>query len=42
MRTRGLELAFVTKQAIELHGITIEGDRARRTVHVAGLASMLV
>lgn len=42
IRTRGLELAFVDRRAIELDGLTIEGDRAKRTVNVAGLAAMLV
>ena len=42
IRTRGLELAFVDRRSVELDGPTIEGDRAKRTVQVAGLGAMLV
>src|SRR5262249_16327914 len=42
IRTRGLELAFVDRHSVELDGLTIEGDRAKRTVQVGGLGAMLV
>lgn len=42
IRTRGLELAFVDRRSVEVDGLTIEGDRAKRTVQVAGLGAMLV
>lgn len=42
IRTQGLELAFADRRSIDLDGVTIEGDRARRTVSVAGPAAMLV
>ena len=42
IRTRGLELAFIDWQQIVLDGITIDGDRAKRSVQVAGPAAMLV
>jgi hypothetical protein len=42
IRTRGLELAFADRRPIELDGVTIDGDRAKRAVLVAGLAAMLV
>ncbi len=42
VRTRGLEVAFVDRRSVELDGLTIEGDRAKRTVQVAGLGAMVV
>lgn len=42
IRTRGLELAFVDRHQVDLDGPTIQGDRAQRTVQVAGPAAMLV
>jgi hypothetical protein len=42
IRTRGLELAFIDRHRVDLDGLTIEGDRAKRIVQVAGLAAMLV
>lgn len=42
IRTRGLELAFVDHRRVDLDGSTIEGDRAKRSVQVAGPAAMLV
>jgi hypothetical protein len=42
IRTRGLELAFLDQRKVDLEGQTIDGDRATRTVQVAGLAAMLV
>jgi len=42
VRTRGLELAFLDRTPIDLEGVTIEGDHAKRTVNVAGVAAMLV
>ncbi len=41
VRTRGLELAFLERRAVPLEGLTIEGDRAQRTVNIAGLGPML-
>ncbi len=42
IRTRGLEVAFLDRVPADLEGVTIEGDHAARTIHVAGVAAMLV